>query len=87
MTQHDGRYDRETCAHSPEYSCDIECDLRAIAISRATQLEQMRRERDEARAKLARIREMPALRYETATTACEALADIIRIIDEKEGGQ
>lgn len=38
-------------------------------------------------AKLARIRDVVAWRYDSITTACEALADVLRIIDEKEGGQ
>lgn len=63
----------------------LAADLMRERDSLATQLEQMRRERDEARAKLARIREMVSVRHDIGINGL-AIATL-RIIDEKEGGQ
>lgn len=65
-------------------------ELQRVAAERdslATQLEQMRRERDDARAKLARISRAISHRYMLGETADETCRTVLRIIDEKEGGQ
>lgn len=46
--------------------------------------EEVMRERDEARAKLARIRSIAVVRHDLQIDA--AMSDVVRIIDEKEGG-
>lgn len=56
-------------------------DAKQVIVTLRATMEQVRRERDEARAKLARVRDVVARDYhETAAWA-------VRIIDEKEGGQ
>ena len=56
-------------------------DAKQVIVTLRATMEQMRRERDEARAKLARIREVAECDYHDTPRT------VLRIIDEKEGGQ
>ena len=69
----------EARAHAEERTAKVRDLARCAAASEA-------RARAYA-AKLERVREVVLWRYDSMTTACEALADVLRIIDEKEGGQ